>query len=207
MEANLEPVVRLICKQKGIRMSELASRIEMTQSNLVASLRKNPKLTTIMEICSALGVTPSDLFGCETKSHSGIVVIDGETFVLDRPSKNVVKLPVYNKSELKNRIGSFVSRAVGLKTGGCISGMFETSNVFTIIYDDEAAAFSLAVCRSESENWASRYPLSRYGHDNAAFKICEDIVEDILVDAGSRQAIADMFAAKYASDVEVVDGE
>ncbi len=189
MEGNLEPVVRLLCRQKGIRMAELAQRVGMTQSNLVASLRKNPKLGTIYDICSALRISPSDLFGGETKNHAGIVLLDGQTYILNRPSSNALQIPMYNDSSLKDAIGTFVLNALKSGQSGCITGMLDTSIIFSVIYDNEVASFSLVTCRSDNEHNLSKYPVARYSGDDSAFRHCEDIAEDIMIYAGTPQGV------------------
>ena len=74
----MENRVKEICKSKGLRMSDLAERVGMSQSNLSTTLRRNPKLSTLKDIADALGIRVSDIIDPQrATSEAGVVIING----------------------------------------------------------------------------------------------------------------------------------
>ena len=101
----MESRIRELVKAKGLRMSDLANRCGMTQSNLISSIRSNPKLSTLELIAEALGIKVSDIIDPERAiNEMGIVVIDGQTYVLSKPSPKVVQLLRHIRFQQRIRI-------------------------------------------------------------------------------------------------------
>ena len=72
----MENGVKEICKSKGLRMSDLAERVGMAQSNLSTTLRRNPKLSTLKDIADALGIRVSDIIDPQrATSEAGVVIV------------------------------------------------------------------------------------------------------------------------------------
>jgi len=54
--------VQDICKEKGIQIKDLASKLGITYQTLYANLSGNPTLSKLRDISAALGVEVVDLF-------------------------------------------------------------------------------------------------------------------------------------------------
>ena len=53
---NVEENLREICRRKGLRLSDVADRVGTGQSNLINSVKGNPKLSTLQGIADALNI-------------------------------------------------------------------------------------------------------------------------------------------------------
>ena len=74
----MEQRIRKILSAKGLKMSDLANRVGMGQSNLVKSIKSNPKLSTLEDICVALGIEMTELLGGKEEKSDGVIVLNGE---------------------------------------------------------------------------------------------------------------------------------
>lgn len=66
-----------ICKQRGISLGELAEKIGISQSNLSASLKRNPTLNTLQAVANNLNVELTELFEQPKRRLSGYLEVDG----------------------------------------------------------------------------------------------------------------------------------
>ena len=62
--------VQTICKEKGLAMQELASRLGITYQSLYDSINGNPTLKRLQSIAEALGVDVTELFEENDKASS-----------------------------------------------------------------------------------------------------------------------------------------
>lgn len=189
----MENRIKAILKAKGLRMADLANRIGMGQSNLVASLRNNPKLSTLEEICKALGVEMVELFGGKVEKGDGLVVLNGETYVISKPVVRTVQLPSYaDYSILRNDIKLFVKTSIKEQVIGSICGMVEDYEFFTLNYDRDNSRdtegtpyekFILTICFGNKQTWTRQYDLLEYNiNGNLKWDISmviTDVINDI----------------------------
>ena len=163
----MEEIIRKILKEKGLKMADLALRVGMTQSNLVASIKKNPKLSTLEDICEALGIELSDLFASDSSDKiEGIMVVNGQTFAIAKPRKSVAQIPIYNDYKvLRDEIKRFVNKCINDKKTASICGMVEALEYFTLTYDYDAQIgnqsiydrFILTLCYSDGKIYTTSY--------------------------------------------------
>lgn len=163
----MEEIIRKLLKEKGLKMADLALRVGMTQSNLVASIKKNPKLSTLEDICTALGIELSDLFAPNSSDKvEGLMVINGQTFALAKPRKSVAQIPVFNDYKiLRDEIKRFVRQCIKDKTTASMCGMVEALEYFTLTYDYDAEVgnqsiydkFILTLCYSDGKIFTTTY--------------------------------------------------
>ena len=190
----MEEIVRAILKDKGLKMSDLANRVGMGQSNLVASLRANPTLSTLEDICLALGIELADLFGRKEEKSAGVVFLNGETFVVERPRNRTVQLPIYaNYSVLRDNLKAFIKTSIKKQKPGSICGMVEDFEFFTLSYDYDSQTgenkppydrFTLTVCYGNKQIWVCQFDLLEYNIVNKELQwdipqVTEDIINDI----------------------------
>ena len=156
-------------------MADLASRIGMKQSNLIVSLRNNPKLSTLETICDALGIKMVELFGGKTEKGDGIIVLNGEFFSISKPTPRTVRIPAYTDySLLRKDLTRFISKSVKEKVTSSICGLLEDFEFFTLMYDyvvlkDSNAVvyekFSLILCYENQQTIVRQYDISEYNRN------------------------------------------
>ena len=145
--ADIEKNLREIAKAKGLKLSDIAARMGTTVSNLLTSVKGNPTVSKIQDIAEALGVGVSDLLTLRPESAQGLVVIDGKTWQIARPSDAVVQIPTYNRYDvLRGDVRVFIARAVERKDTVSMSGIVETMELFCLLYDGYNGVFHLSLC-------------------------------------------------------------
>lgn len=70
--------VNELCKQRGLTLKELSSRIGVKQSNLTQSLKGNPTIGYLKSIADVLEVTVSELIEKQESNISGYLEVDGK---------------------------------------------------------------------------------------------------------------------------------
>lgn len=75
--------VQRICKEKGLTMQEVASRLGITYQSLYDSIKGNPTLKRLQDIANALDVEVSELFAPK-EDFIAFVRINGETQTFTR---------------------------------------------------------------------------------------------------------------------------
>ena len=76
-------IIREICKEKGMSMSDLAAKLGITPVSLSQCLSGNPSLKRLEEIASVLEVDVCELFERTMKSEvQGCVFVNGEPHLI-----------------------------------------------------------------------------------------------------------------------------
>ena len=189
----MENRIKSILQEKGLRMADLANRIGMGHSNLVASLRNNPKLSTLEEICKALGIGMAELFGGKAEKGDGIIVLNGETYLVSKPAARTVQLPGYaDYSVLRNDIKKFVKTCIKEQVANSLCGLVEDFEFFTLSYDRDNSRdaekhlyekFILTICYGNKQSWVHQYDLYEYSQKDItkwdAHLVINEIINDI----------------------------
>lgn len=185
----MEQRIRKILSAKGLKMSDLANRVGMGQSNLVKSIKSNPKLSTLEDICVALGIEMTELLGGKEEKSDGVIVLNGETYTLYKPKTRTAQIKVYNDyQELRSNIRDFVKRSLKTKELGSIGGMVEDFEYFTLLYDYNAEDtsvfehFYIAIQYGKGKTWTYSYDTSEYMDSNEGTDtktLTEYIINDI----------------------------
>lgn len=71
--------IKDICKEKGVSISELAKRLNVTRSTVTNTITNNPTLSTLTDIANALRIDFFDLFEKEEGVY-GFVEVKGKIF-------------------------------------------------------------------------------------------------------------------------------
>lgn len=75
--------IKKICKEKGIKLSEIAKKMGITSESLSRSINGNPKLSTLIQISKALDVNIKYLFEDEEECELyGIINYHNNTFII-----------------------------------------------------------------------------------------------------------------------------
>ena len=64
--------IQEICKQRGLRMSDLAVKMGVNQANLASSLKGNPTVARLEAVAKVLGVPVADLFAKPSNVSTGV---------------------------------------------------------------------------------------------------------------------------------------
>ena len=185
----MEQRIRKILSAKGLKMSDLANRVGMGQSNLVKSIKSNPKLSTLEDICVALGIEMTELLGGKEEKSDGVIVLNGETYTIYKPKTRTAQIKVYNDyQELRSNIRDFVKRSLKTKELGSIGGMVEDFEYFTLLYDYNAEDtsvfehFYITIQYGKGKTWTYSYDTSEYMDSNEGTDtktLTEYIINDI----------------------------
>lgn len=91
----MELRVKEICKKKGIRMKDLANKLDITRATLTRNIAGNPKLDTLEKIAVGLGVSVHELFPINGNERLyGIVIFNGVTYKIESKEalENLIKI-------------------------------------------------------------------------------------------------------------------
>ena len=206
---SIENSVKEICKAKGLKMADLAQKVGMSQSNLMTALRRNPKLSTLQEIADALGVGVADIVDRKTSVDTvGMMVVNGETFSVVRPSARAVRIPVFRDyGELRGAVRHFITKSVEEEISGVVWGLVD-NQMLHLLYDAICANFHLSLCYGSGEVFVTQYDLEMYGNDGEwnLSEVIEDVINDI--DGAVNEKVAGrMDKAETEQDSDSCSGE
>ena len=137
--------IKELCKEKGLRMSDIATKMGVDRANLTASLKGNPTLSRLTDVANILGVEVYELFRekRDVCRIDGFVELDGETVRL-RNAADLMQatctasgIPYYSKvSEMRMAVRDFVH--------GCLNNMEQPSSLFGCLLGAET--FNISFC-------------------------------------------------------------
>lgn len=190
---NIEQNLRVICKQKGLRISDIADRMGVGQSNLIYSLKGNPTISKLEDVAAALQVSVSELVTMRPDSAQGIVIIDGQTYQLTKPAASTVQLPTFDRYDtLRKELKDFIKHSIKGSEPATKMGLVQTMEFFSLVYDPEAAKFYLSLCYADGKTHTSTYDKMEYtvwpedeSNDNAAWNV-KEVSEAIISDMEGR---------------------
>lgn len=139
--------IKDICRTKGLKLTDVANRIGVDPSNLLSSIKGNPKLSTLQDIANALQISVSELLTMRPEKATGIAFIEGKVYQVSKPAANVVQLPVYERySDFRDDIQKFIADNIENGTSNSKMAMLETFEVFCLTYDADNGRFILSLC-------------------------------------------------------------
>ena len=188
--ANVEQNLREIAKAKGLKLSDIADRVGTTVSNMLSSVKGNPTVSKLEDIAAAMQVSVSELLTKRPEAAQGIVIIGGQTYQISKPATATVQLPAFDRYDtLQDEVKEFVKKAIEGSETTSKMGLVETMEVFSLIYDPNAAKFYLSLCYADGEFYTITYDKFEYcewknGDNDETVKwdlanITTDIINDI----------------------------
>ena len=141
----MELRIKELCKEKGLRMSDIANKMGVDRANLTASLKGNPTLSRLKDVAKILGVEVYELFQEKNESCriDGFVELGGETVCLRNASDlmqaacRVSGTPYFSKvSEMRSAVQEFVH--------GCLDNMEQPASLFGCLIGAET--FNISFC-------------------------------------------------------------
>lgn len=200
---SIENSVKEICKSKGLKMADLAQKVGMSQSNLMTALRRNPKLSTLQDIADALGVGVAEIVDRKTQVETvGMMVVNGETFSVVRPSARAVRIPVFRDyGELRGEVRNFITKSVKEEKSGVVWGLVD-NQMLHLLYDAVCANFHLSMCYGSGGVFMAQYDVEMYGSEGVwnLSEVMEDIINDIEGAVNEKTGRMNKAAAEPDSD-------
>lgn len=161
--ANVEQNLREIAKAKGLKLSDIADRVGTTVSNMLSSVKGNPTVSKLEDIAAALQVSVSELLTKRPEAAQGIVIIGGQTYQISKPATTVVQIPTYERYDaLREEVKEFIKKAMEEEHASSKVGLLETMEVFTLVYDPNAAKFILTLCYADGKTATIVYDKLEY---------------------------------------------
>lgn len=187
--ANVEQNLREIAKAKGLKLSDIADRVGTTVSNMLSSVKGNPTVSKLEDIAAALQVSVSELLTKRPEAAQGIVIIGGQTYQISKPAAAVVQISTYERYDaLREEVKEFIKKAMGEEHASSKVGLLETMEVFSLVYDPNAAKFILTLCYADGKTSTLTYDKFEYcdwkdGDTDETVKwTLADVTEDIIND-------------------------
>ena len=187
--ANVEQNLREIAKAKGLKLSDIADRVGTTVSNMLSSVKGNPTVSKLEDIAAALQVSVSELLTKRPEAAQGIVIIGGQTYQISKPATAVVQIPTYERYDaLREDVKEFIKKAMEEEHASSKVGLLETMEVFTLVYDPNAAKFILTLCYADGKTATIVYDKLEYcdwkenDTDETVKWDLADVTQDIIND-------------------------
>lgn len=187
--ANVEQNLREIAKAKGLKLSDIADRVGTTVSNMLSSVKGNPTVSKLEDIAAALQVSVSELLTKRPEAAQGIVIIGGQTYQISKPATAVVQIPTYERYDaLREEVKEFIKKAMEEEHASSKVGLLETMEVFTLVYDPNAAKFILTLCYADGKTATIVYDKLEYcdwkenDTDETVKWDLADVTQDIIND-------------------------
>ena len=192
---------------KGMRWADLARKIDTNQSNLMASLRGNPKLSRLQEIADALDVGVTDLFPDAGPSNSaGILTLDKKTYALVPIAEPEKPYFQYDENQLYVHIAQFLMECMQQKTPRPLAtcGVYDDSHPFSLFYDGQSGTLYFSIERDYLDVVTWQYDKSKAGLSKWSRPTMEDIAREADRIANS---IMDDIRVALADDEEKDDNQ
>ncbi len=186
--------VKELLKERGIKMAELATRINVDQSNLTKSLEGNPTLSRLEDIAKALNVTVRQLLPEDPPSApAGVLEMDGKRFALVPISSQTTAdsnaLPDAQKmtpESLQERIYSLAKHCTHDGRTRALFGFIEGFPV-VVLYDHFSERYIWLTWDTNGEVSHLDYPIKDYNEEGEEddgeldeAQLAEIMVRDIL---------------------------
>lgn len=202
----MELRIKELLKEQGLRMSDLANRMDTDASNLTKSLSKNPTLSTLQDVAKALNVHIHELFTRNIPMRPS-----GVTFIGDRAygmveMASVVRIPFYcNYAELRKDIKNFVRESVEREKTDAFSAIVDGYEMISLVYDSGQKKFILTIYYGYSDSKTFLFDLFEFAKwmdgeggkpvwnlDEVAWAIIGDVENEVPIELGDLTTPADL---------------
>ena len=75
MECSLNNRVKELCRQRGMQLKDLASKMGIAPESLSRAINGNPQLSTITSIADNLGISISELFAVKEQIPLNAIIV------------------------------------------------------------------------------------------------------------------------------------
>lgn len=197
-----------ICKQRGTSLGELAEKIGVSQSNLSASLKKNPTLNTLQAVANNLNVELAELFEQPQRRLYGYLEVDG---VVKKISGPIDLLPIVgtfgitsysNFKVCKKDLRDFIRKRIdNMNEAASFAAILNGATLVNVAYSPENGygKFILSEYTDGKEVYTCVYDLFEYLNPD------DKIAEDDLISFMWSEIIGFIDAKREWTDKELED--
>lgn len=188
---DMEEKILQILKEKGMRMSGLAAKLGVDQSNLSKKLKNDPKVSLIESIASALDVPVSTFFPDQFPAEpAGVLNMGGKRFalvplpeVMKQESKPSLEAPDLSPEALQEKIYSLAKQCSIDGKKRAVYG-FLVGHLVVVLYDAASKRFLLLFWETDGHVLLRDYP-SSFGEGGEVqgwetIQLAELIVNEII---------------------------
>ena len=171
-----------LCKQRGMRMSDLAAKTGVNSANLAYSLKGNPTLSRLEAVAGVLGVGIAELFA-KPRSYSnevqgyleyqdGIHIVSGidDIIAAETSIPGLLSVPVYTDIKtLRKQVKDFIHNCIKKETDvAFIAGRIDHRELFHLCWDGDSERFLLTLM---SKNTVFSFDILEYGDPDDGYDI------------------------------------
>lgn len=180
----MEQILLQILREKGLRMSNLAAKLGMDQSNLSKKLKKDLKVSLLENIASALEVPVSVFFPDQLPAApAGVLDMGGKRFALvpfpdEMREEHGTPPEAYNLTpeSFQERICILARQCSKDRRTRAVFG-FLSGHPTVVLYDNASNRYLRLMWEDDGEVTHLDYPLSIFDDEE---QLAELIVNDIL---------------------------
>lgn len=182
----MEEKVLQILKEKGMRMSNLAAKLDVDQSNLSKKLKNDPKVSLIKSIAAALDVPVSTFFPDQHLADQvGVLDMGGKRFALvpipdetKQEPKPSLEAPELSPGALQEKIYSLAKQSTEDGKTRAIYG-FLAGHLVVVLHDSKSKRYLCLFWNIDGSVALQDYP-SRDYKGWEIIQLAELIVNDII---------------------------
>lgn len=183
--------VKQLLKEKGLRMTDLAAKLDVDQSNLSKSLDGNPTISRLEDIAAAIGVPVRELLPDAPPTNPvGILSMDNKRFALVplpegtiQEPKPLLEVPELSPRALQEKIYSLAKQSAEDGKTRAVYG-FLRGHLVVVLHDAASKRYLLLFWDTDGDILIQDYP-SSYGDDGEVreweyIQLAEFIVNEII---------------------------
>lgn len=171
-----------LCKQRGLRMSDLAAKMGVNQANLTSSLKGNPTVSRLEAVANVLGVGIADLFTKPSSSNNTVqgyleskdgihkILSVDDLLSAEASIPGMVTVPLYTDiQDLRKRVKDFIHDCIKREEDVTfMAGRIDHRELFHLCWDDESQKFLLTIM---SKNAIYSFDMLEYGDPDDGYDI------------------------------------
>lgn len=148
----MELKINQILQDKGIKLSDLAEKMGVDQSNLKRSLEKNPSLSRLEEVAKALDVNIQDLFPYVPPVMTAGTLQVGDRYYTLVPMEPPQKPYSFTSTQFFRRVEAFILKCINENVTLSFCGLYEDKCPCSLLHDHKSGRLFLSFCPS-GENY------------------------------------------------------
>ena len=157
----MELKIDTILKEKGMRMADLAKKLDLNQSNLTKSLDGNPRLSTLIEIANILEVNVRDLFPDTPAMLSAGTLQMGDKHYALVPIEPQEKPYIFSSSQFYEKAEHFIVNSIKSGKTLSFSGIYRGYCPVSLIYDGETQRLLLSFAPTDEGFYTFAYNIKK----------------------------------------------
>ena len=175
-------IIEELCKQRGLRMRDIAAKMGVNQANLASSLKGNPTVSRLEAVANVLGVGIADLFAKPSSSNNTVqgyleckdgihkVSCIDDLLSAETSIPGLINVPIYSDiKNLRKQVKDFIHNCIKKEGGSAfIAGKIDHRELFHLCWDGDSRQFLLTLM---SKNTIYPFDLLEYGDPDDGYDI------------------------------------